>query len=245
MKKGVRTFLPGFFTVGNMAFGFFSILSSFQGQGINAAWMIILAAFFDFLDGRIARATHSTTEFGVQLDSFADLVSFGVAPATLLYSQNIYPFGNWGNLIGLIFIASGAFRLARFNLVAELERKTRFIGLPIPMAAVSIASYILFSMQLAGVILFPKFLVGLLLILSWLMVSTVRYESIPHLSLREGKGKLELLLMIIAGGLILYDPQFFMFPLIIMYILSGLVREIVLILRGEYKDKKIPQEETI
>ncbi|MBN1755347.1 CDP-diacylglycerol--serine O-phosphatidyltransferase [bacterium] len=229
MNRKAKLFIPGFFTLANMACGFFSILYSFRNQGDNAAWMIILASFLDLLDGRIARVTHSTSDFGMQLDSFSDLVSFGVAPAVLLYSLDIFAFGRWGGLVGLVFMASGAFRLARFNLTANLERKTQFIGLPIPWAAICIASYVILSLKVTQEIMFPQVLVGMVILLSWLMVSTVKYDAVPHLSLKEGRGQLELVMIILTVVLVLYNPQIFLFPFILMYIFFGIAREIRLI----------------
>src|SRR3990172_4492734 len=133
MKK-VGGIVPGVFTMGNMFCGFLSILSSFHRQANTAAWLVILAAFFDALDGWVARFSGSTTKFGIELDSFADFVSFAVAPAVMLYSFELFILGKWGFLLGFVFIMCGAFRLARFNLSARAEKKFYYTGLPLSAA---------------------------------------------------------------------------------------------------------------
>ncbi|MCJ7498292.1 MAG: CDP-diacylglycerol--serine O-phosphatidyltransferase [candidate division Zixibacteria bacterium] len=136
--RNFKGIFPGVFTVGNMLCGFISILQSFEGEAIHAAWLIILAGFFDALDGKIARISRSASRFGIELDSFADFVSFGIAPAVIFYSFRLYVLGTWGWLLGFLFIICGAFRLARFNIEARLEEKPYFTGLPIPVAAITL-----------------------------------------------------------------------------------------------------------
>ncbi|OGC88898.1 MAG: CDP-diacylglycerol--serine O-phosphatidyltransferase, partial [candidate division Zixibacteria bacterium RBG_16_48_11] len=121
MRK-MQGIFPGVFTVGNMFCGFLSILSSLDGNASTAAWLVIMAGFFDALDGWIARFSGSTTKFGIELDSFADFVSFAIAPAVMLYSFELYILGKWGFLLGFVLIVCGAFRLTRFNLSVRSEK---------------------------------------------------------------------------------------------------------------------------
>src|SRR5471030_2470512 len=135
--------LPNLLTTGNMFFGFYSMIQSLSGNFTMAAYAIIWAAVFDTLDGRVARLTRSTSKFGMEYDSLSDLVSFGVAPAILLYQWALKPFDRLGWLACFLFLACGALRLARFNVqVASIEKKY-FQGLPIPMAAGIVATSVM------------------------------------------------------------------------------------------------------
>src|ERR1700679_3381236 len=118
-QRGMHIYiLPNLFTTGNMFFGFFSMIQSLQGNFTVAAYCIVAAAVFDLLDGRVARMTQATSKFGMEYDSLSDLVSFGVAPAILLYLWALKPFERIGWLASFMFMACGALRLARFNVQA-------------------------------------------------------------------------------------------------------------------------------
>src|SRR6516162_4347448 len=127
--------LPSMFTTGNLFCGFYSILHSFHHDFERASYAIILAGLFDVLDGRVARMTGSSSKFGLEYDSIADVVSFGIAPAILAYIWALEPFGRLGFAGAFFFAACGALRLARFNTIAEELPKSYFLGLPIPAAA--------------------------------------------------------------------------------------------------------------
>jgi CDP-diacylglycerol--serine O-phosphatidyltransferase len=129
-------------TTGNLFFGFFSIVKSLQGDFAWASVAILLAAIFDVLDGRVARMTKSTSEFGVQYDSLCDLMSFGLAPALLMYQAGLQHAGRLGWIICFMFLAAGALRLARFNVQSSIGKASGdFTGLPIPMAAAVVACF--------------------------------------------------------------------------------------------------------
>ena len=150
MKKrklgGAIYILPNLVTTGNLFFGFFSIVKGLQGDFYQAAIAILLAAVFDLLDGRVARLTGATSEFGVQYDSLCDLVSFGAAPALLMYNEGLHAAGRIGWIICFMFMACGALRLARFNVQSAIETTgTDFVGLPIPMSAAVIACFVALS----------------------------------------------------------------------------------------------------
>ena len=132
--------LPNLLTTGNMFFGFVAIVLSIQQDFTHAAYAIVGAAIFDLLDGRVARLTHSTSQFGAEYDSLCDLVSFGVAPGILLFLWALQPFGRIGWLASFLFACCGALRLARFNVQATIIEKNYFQGLPIPMAAGIVAA---------------------------------------------------------------------------------------------------------
>ncbi|MGC9329694.1 MAG: CDP-diacylglycerol--serine O-phosphatidyltransferase, partial [Candidatus Hinthialibacter sp.] len=136
--------LPNLFTLGNIFFGFYSIISSISGSFVRAAFVIIIAGFFDVFDGKIARATNSSSKFGVEFDSLADLVSFGVAPGVLVYLWALKPLGRIGWLGAFLFLVCGALRLARFNVQIDVVSSDRFVGLPIPCGAAMLASTLIF-----------------------------------------------------------------------------------------------------
>ena len=220
--RNIKGFVPGIFTVGNMFCGFVSILYSFDGEPIFAAWMIVLAAFFDALDGQVARFAGVPSRFGVELDSFSDLLSFGVAPALLFYNLNIYPLGKWGWILGFVFVMCGAFRLARFNLQAtKLEEKLPYVGLPIPTAAVTLVSYVLFSYEIWGTLRFPKALITMIIAFSGLMVSGIEYETLPKFSFANRKNKVKLVYLFVFLVALIVNPRLALFPFGMLYVLSG------------------------
>ncbi|HEY8278810.1 MAG TPA: CDP-diacylglycerol--serine O-phosphatidyltransferase, partial [Bdellovibrionota bacterium] len=148
-KRGMYVYaLPNLLTSMNFLLGFLSILSSVEGRYDRAAWAILLASIFDMLDGRVARLTNTTSRFGVEFDSLCDLVSFGIAPAIMMYYSSLKPFGRGGIVVAVIFGLCGALRLARFNVMAEVLPKSYFQGLPIPMASMTICTAYFFSREL-------------------------------------------------------------------------------------------------
>lgn len=181
--------IPNLFTAINMFCGFLSILSASDGNFNYAAWLIFIAAIFDALDGMVARLTNSSSELGVELDSLSDIVSFGAAPSFLLYKTYFYSMGTWGIIISALPLIAGGFRLARFNIQLVGFSKSFFLGLPIPSSALTIASFVLAFYNDE----FPKpisdFITPLILVLSFLMVSNIRYETLPKISLKSIKEK--------------------------------------------------------
>ncbi|MFH1334934.1 MAG: CDP-diacylglycerol--serine O-phosphatidyltransferase [Candidatus Zixiibacteriota bacterium] len=223
--RNIRGIFPGVFTVGNMFCGFASILSSFDGETVFAAWMIILAGFFDALDGKIARFSGSASRFGVELDSFADVISFGIAPAMLFYNLGVYPTGKWGWIPGFVFVICGAFRLARFNIQqTKLGEKLPYMGLPIPTAAITLVSYTLFCSEVWGRLRYPKALITMIIAFSGLMVSGIEYETLPKFSLGDRKNKLKLVYILIFLIVLMINPRLALFPFGMLYILSGVVK---------------------
>jgi len=184
-----RSVIPNLFTAMNMFSGFLSILHTNQGDYTYAAWLIIIAALFDALDGIVARLTKSSSKLGVQLDSLSDVVSFGVAPSFLIYSTYLNNFNTTGIIISALFMIAGGFRLARFNVQLVGFEKTFFHGLPIPLAAITISSLILtFFSPITG---FPEkitiIIIPLVLFLSLMMVTRIKYNSLPKMSLSSVK----------------------------------------------------------
>ena len=180
-----RVAVPSFFTLMNLLCGFGSIIQTHEGNVDMACWLIVLAGFFDALDGMMARLTNSTSLFGVELDSLSDVVSFGVAPGFLVYEFGLKEFGLLGLLVAALPALCGAVRLARFNINVELEgnKPEYFSGLPIPVQALAVVTLILnigdtnwlreFSMSNLNL------LIPIVAVLAGLMVSTVPFDALP------------------------------------------------------------------
>jgi CDP-diacylglycerol--serine O-phosphatidyltransferase len=236
--RNIKGIFPGIFTAGNMFCGFVSVLSSFDGEIGFAAWMIILAGFFDALDGMVARFSKSASRFGVELDSFADLLSFGIAPVVMFYSLKLYPLGKWGWILGFVFVMCGAFRLARFNLgLSKLDEKHPYLGLPIPSAAITLVSYTLFCHEIWGVLRFPKVLITMIIAFSGLMVSGIEYETLPKFYLGDRKNKIKLIYVFVFVIALLINPRLVLFPFGLLYVLSGVVKGGYGLFHGERQEK--------
>ena len=179
--------IPNLFTAMNMFSGFFSIISASQGNYTYAGWLIIIAAIFDTLDGFMARLTKSSSELGVELDSLSDVVSFGVAPSFLLYSTYFNQFEVFGVIISSLPMIAGGFRLARFNVQLVGFDKSYFTGLPIPSSALTIVCFILSFYKNGYPEELKMFIIPMVLLLSFLMVSRVKYDTLPKFSLSSIK----------------------------------------------------------
>ncbi|MGZ3691246.1 MAG: CDP-diacylglycerol--serine O-phosphatidyltransferase [Pseudobdellovibrio sp.] len=179
--------LPNLMTTANLFCGFFSVILSIQGNFKYAAWAVVIAAIFDQLDGRLARLTHATSKFGAEYDSLCDLVSFGMAPAMLMYLWALNPFGRFGLMACFLFTACGALRLARFNVQVGVVEKNYFQGLPIPMAAgIVTSSYIAFNdLGWTPTEWRAPLLLCLVILMAFVMVSNFRYRSFKDLDLKQ------------------------------------------------------------
>ncbi len=217
--------LPNFFTSASIFTGIISITESSKGDFSSASWLIFLSLILDGLDGRIARLTHSCSRFGLELDSLADLVAFGVAPAMLLYLQFANQYGRFGVLVSALFVVFGAIRLARFNVTDSCNDPNVFIGLPIPTAAIFIATWSLLLEKYPSHI-FEFILLLLTLAVSILMVSNIRYLSFKKISLnRPLLLKTLISLTIVASLLYLFSSEGLAL-IISTYIIYGPIRAI-------------------
>jgi CDP-diacylglycerol--serine O-phosphatidyltransferase len=241
LKKGIYV-IPTLFTCGNMTFGALSIMSSISGNFSKAAWLLICAITCDMLDGRIARMTKTTSEFGVQMDSLSDLVSFGVAPAFMMY-QLVLSSKNYtsGGAIAILFILCSALRLAKFNVKAQDGTvKNSFSGLPTPASAGVLISFVLsyelFVASADSALTFktipilmknmPLFFDAMpitMVILSLLMVSSIPYISLKKFSFSKPKAFRMIFLIILFIWLALTFPQNIIFIVFLSYALSGLI----------------------
>ncbi|GIV62228.1 CDP-diacylglycerol--serine O-phosphatidyltransferase [Rhodocaloribacter litoris] len=179
-----RAAVPSFFTLMNLLSGFIAIAQVYEGRFEHACWFIVLAGFFDLLDGMVARLSNGTSLFGVELDSLSDVVSFGVAPGFLVYVFGLREFGLLGLVVAALPAVCGAVRLARFNTTFDGEKKDYFIGLPIPVQAIVVVTLILnvndaawfneYSLNNLSV------LIPIIVVLAGLMVSTIRFDAVPR-----------------------------------------------------------------
>ncbi|HUU27587.1 MAG TPA: CDP-diacylglycerol--serine O-phosphatidyltransferase [archaeon] len=229
-----KTFiLPSAFTAGNILCGFFSVISAMRNDLSLACWLIVVAAFLDFIDGKVALFSHTESRFGVELDSLADIVSFGIAPGIIMFQFFLRAHGEWSWLVSFLFVLCGALRLARFNVETKGAGKTKFKGLPIPMAAAALISFVPFSrtpffQQLLHDINYTRFLFFMILGLAGLMVSNIEYPALPRFKLLTLKGKLGLIAFLAVLFILFYYWELLLFPTAFIYIIWGIIKAILL-----------------
>jgi CDP-diacylglycerol--serine O-phosphatidyltransferase len=239
LKKGIYI-IPSLFTCGNISCGCLSAISSINGNFTKAAWILIFAVAFDMMDGRIARLTKTTSEFGVQLDSLSDLTSFGIAPAIMIYQLVLNSMGKVGKAIVVLFVLCSALRLAKFNVRAnEKSGYSFFIGLPTPASAGLLISFVLsyelfiadpgqsltfktIPILMKSMPVFFKIMPVVMVLLSLLMVSNVHYISFKKMEFSKPKVFKFLILMVFLVWLIVTFPQNIIFILFTLYAFSGM-----------------------
>ncbi|MCI5968544.1 CDP-diacylglycerol--serine O-phosphatidyltransferase [Helicobacter sp.] len=231
--------LPNLFTGASIYLGVLAISYAFMERFNVACWLVVVSLIFDGLDGRVARLTGTTSKFGVEFDSLADVVAFGMAPAMILFFYAGFQYGKFGVVVAGLYVVFGAIRLARFNVTTSNNEPNVFIGLPIPAAAVFIVSWLLFEMYLSRI--YPEYSFGILLFLmlvslavSLLMVSNIRYPSFKKISLEKlSFGKIIVLLMLILAIFFIY-PVFTIVTLITLYVCFGPMRAIYYLLAKRF-----------
>lgn len=243
--------LPSLITTLSLLSGFYAIISTVNGHYAYAAVAILVAGVFDGLDGRVARLTGTSCQFGKEYDSLCDLVSFGVAPGLLAYEWVLKPFGRFGWLAGFLYVAATALRLARFNTHVSKELQKNFTGLPCPAAAGMISTSVIFSQYL--VITPARRDLGVLCLvylLSYLMVSTHRYLSFKSRAATRAKNFQAVVGVVVLVMLIATAPKVTLFSVVCLYILSGPLGDLYRLLRhrgdeGELQaGEDCPPEET-
>jgi len=221
MRRGIYI-LPNLLTTGNLLAGFWAIISVFQERFYFAAVAILVAAVFDEFDGKVAKLSGTTSKFGMQYDSLADLVSFGVAPALLAFSWALRPYGKFGWLAAFLFVACGAIRLARYNVLASAGETKYFKGLPIPVAAAMIAFTILLYFQLIETDLIKDIVILVMIyVLAFLMVSNIRYFSLKELNLAKRKPFSIFIFVVLSLVVIVMEPVVVLFAAVLIYVFSG------------------------
>lgn len=247
MRRGIYI-LPNLFTTGNLFCGFWAIISVFQEKFFYAAVAILLACVFDILDGKVARLSGATSKFGVQYDSLADLVSFGIAPALLAFSWALRPYGKFGWLAAFLFVVCGALRLARFNVQSSSGEVKYFKGLPIPAAASMIALTILLYLRLIETDWVKDIVILVMIyVLAFLMVSNIRYFSFKELNLAKRKPFSIFIFVILSMIVIIMEPTIVLFVSVIFYVFSGPVNMLMAWhkKRTLRKTEPIPEEDLV
>lgn len=232
MRRAVLA-LPSGLTLGNLFFGIFSIISAARGDFDFAVLCVVYSGVCDALDGRVARATRSGSQFGEELDSLVDAISFGFAPAMIVYFSVLNRDG-WAWLLVFIFTACAVMRLARFNVTQAGASKSHFIGLPSPAAGGTLATYYWFSQSPLyaqtplGNLPWDRMALWLMGGLAFLMISDVAYPAWPKIGFRTLKGVAGLVLLVgIVLGVVIFRSDFF-FPFGILYVLFGLLKDVTL-----------------
>ncbi|MCV6607098.1 MAG: CDP-diacylglycerol--serine O-phosphatidyltransferase [Campylobacterales bacterium] len=223
-KIQLKYLLPNLFTAGSIFLAVLSILSAFKGEFATAGWYIFLASIFDALDGRVARLTKTTSQFGVEFDSLADVISFGITPAMLYYFYSGIHLGKFGVIVTALFVIFGAVRLARFNVTNAETEPNVFIGLPIPAAGILVVGLVLLGSEYH---FFDKsgFLVSILtLFAAVLMVSNIRYPSFKKMDMGNGQFIKVLILIITLLSLIYLYPILMLGGISLLYALFGPLR---------------------
>jgi CDP-diacylglycerol--serine O-phosphatidyltransferase len=233
MRKGIYL-LPNIITLSSMFSGFYSIIASFNSDYERAAWAIMIASVFDVLDGWVARMTHTTSKFGIEIDSLSDAISFGVAPGVLVYSWSLQSFGKVGWLGAFFMVACAAQRLARFNVQMGSEEKKHFTGLPSPAAALMIATTVLAYQEvidtlkdmhltvLADVISLDYWVLALTFVVAGLMVSNITYHSVKEANLKERRPFGLLVGIVALLTVVAYHPALVLFLISLIYVLAGI-----------------------
>lgn len=240
-----RIAVPSFFTLMNLFSGFLAIISISNGELVRGAWLIALAGLFDVFDGLMARLANATSDFGIELDSLSDMVSFGVAPGFMIYTWSLHEFGFAGVILSALPPLCGAVRLARFNVNTRLRpSKESFSGLPIPAQAIMLGAFLLTFVDDQSV--FSDFeygvnsvLVPIVVIVSFLMVSALPFDKLPSFdrkSIREHRGKF--ILFNIYLLLILFLQEYGLMLVFTLFILKGIIFGTISFLRADGDDEE-------
>ena len=233
-KKGIHI-LPSLFTTGNVFCGFYAFVAVLNEQFYFAAWAIVAGMIFDGLDGRIARLTKTTSAFGEQYDSLADIITFGMAPAFLAYSWVLKPFGRLGWMAAFLFLLCATLRLARFNVTNPEIRSKHFIGLPSPASAVVIASIVIAFEDLFATRMNPFIMVMVVYTLAFLMVSNIKYPAFKQFDFKKRVVFSRFLFVILFIYVLATIPRVALFILGITYAIIGPIGLLI-------KNKKLAAE---
>jgi CDP-diacylglycerol--serine O-phosphatidyltransferase len=224
--------LPNGFTLVNLFFGIFAIVAASRGEFSTAGLYVVFGGIADALDGRVARATRTGSRFGSELDSLVDAISFGLAPALIMYFAVLNRDG-WDWIFVFLYTACAVIRLARFNVEQAGRAKKYFHGLPSPAAGLTLATYYWFSQTdlygntMIGDLPWEMVLRYLMLMLAFLMISNVSYPAVPSVGYRKPSEIIGSLVVASTFFGVLFLPKEFFFPALILYVLYGLVKTVV------------------
>ncbi|UCD23411.1 MAG: CDP-diacylglycerol--serine O-phosphatidyltransferase [Gemmatimonadota bacterium] len=243
--------VPSLFTLTNLFFGIWSIVLASQGEFYLASWWIVIAGVLDMIDGLSARMSKTGTKFGGELDSLVDIVSFGVAPAVLIYFLMLSNSGPYAWVFCYAFVVCVALRLARYNVQSDQPHVAGFTGLPSPAAGMTLATYYpftrtdFFQTQLAD-LPWPQIMILLMIALSLTMVSQIHYARVPRIGFRTWRGILGLGVNGTILGFAIWSRDIFFFPFGIAYFAYGFLRAVVGFLeRGDDEEKDENEEEVV
>ncbi len=222
-SKKLTYFLPNIFTALNMACGFGSILLSQGGHFYRAAIFILFGGIFDLVDGRIARLTGTQSSFGEQFDSMSDLITFGAAPAMLIYHFSLIGYGRPGQVVAFLFLLCGALRLARFNANIEKVSSAFFQGLPIPSAAMSVIGFVLIATEYTEIkyytFLFPIYVI----FYSFLMISNIPFNSFKNSAWVKNHKRATLFIIFLLLALLFTYEEIMIFILMTVYVFGCII----------------------
>jgi CDP-diacylglycerol---serine O-phosphatidyltransferase len=221
-RRGVYL-LPSMFTMANLFCGYACIVHSMRQELSAAALFIGFAFVLDMLDGRIARMTGTTSAFGLEFDSLADVVSFGVAPAILSFQWGLQPLGRIGWAAGFLFVAAAAVRLARFNIQSGSQDKRYFVGMPSPAAACIPAATVFAYPQGFQSATHAVAVLAMVIVPALTMVSTIRFRSFKTFDLQARRSSAVLLLVALALVLLAAEPQYVLVAMAYTYLASGFI----------------------
>jgi CDP-diacylglycerol--serine O-phosphatidyltransferase len=245
MKKqyGEIYLVPSFFSLSNVFFGLLSVVFCFQGRYSWAAFWIIMSAVMDGLDGVIARSAGAQSEFGVQLDSLADAFSFGGVPTILLYFWGLRGAGTAGVFFSFIFLSSAVLRLARYNILQSAQKSRKFyVGLSVPSASLFLASLVLFHPQPLRAKPGAFLLALAVLVVSFFMVSTIRYRNFLHFPVRQRIRLTTGLLMSILMASLIFYTRIFLLAFFSFIVLSGPVTHVYNLTAGKVRKRSRAQQ---
>jgi len=219
-----RSFIPSIFTIFNMFSGFLALLQIVQGHYITAVLLIMAAMVFDSLDGKVARWLQMQSDFGVEFDSLADIISFCLVPSLMVYTLYVADMGIPGMIIGFFPLLFGGVRLARFNLSATPQKKEYFTGLPVPAMAATIGSFVWFSKTVFGHYGDPKLALSLVLVLSFMMVSNIRFSATLHITFRNGLfGTFRSIYILLSMIIAIIFRGYALFPIMSIFIITHIL----------------------
>jgi len=231
LQRGV-IIVPSALTLGNLFFGLWAMVSAARGDFMNAAWLIVWAAIADTIDGRVARYTQTGSRFGEELDSLVDGISFGVAPALIIYHLFLSN-SQWGWVAAFFYVTGAVIRLARFNVDQAGHAKVSFHGLPSPSAGILLATYYPFSQtqffhDYVGHWPWASIMTTALFVIALLMMSQVLYPVVPKFSFNSTKGILTFAYLMTLTALAIWVPALFFFPMAVAYVSYGVLKMIFL-----------------
>jgi len=248
LRQGI-IILPSAFTLGNLFFGIYALVTAARGDLIWAGWFIVFAAILDLADGRIARFTRTGSTFGAELDSLVDAISFGVAPAFILYQLYLSDTA-WGWVLSFAYVTAVVLRLARFNVEQGGEAKTHFHGLPCPTSGMILATFYPFSQTAffqaqLGDLPWSNIMGVVTVILSVLLMSHIPYALIPRIGFRTRRGLFNTAVILGALFLAITVPRYYFFPALVLYTSWGLLKAFILGLleRLPERDPLLDEEE--